>query len=294
MLDDIFLGCHVGMNSPEYFLGSVKEALSYNANAFMFYTGAPQNTIRKPLDELRIKEGIELLKQHNFDFTKLVVHAPYIVNPANTIKEGIEEFNINIILNEIKRSEAFNASILVLHPGAHVGMGNITGLNEVIKVLNAIIDSHESNVKIALETMAGKGSEVGISFEELKYIINGINNKNRIGVCLDTCHINDAGYNVDNVDDIITKFDEIIGLKYLSVLHINDSKNPKGAHKDRHENIGYGTLGFDTLRKYIIHPKLKNVPKILETPYYNDNPVYKIEIEMLRSGNYIQNWRDKL
>ncbi|MGM9873628.1 MAG: deoxyribonuclease IV [Bacilli bacterium] len=294
MDDKYYIGCHVSMNTPEYFLGSAKEAISYNANAFMFYTGAPQNTIRKPLNELNIKEGIELLEKNNFDFSKLVVHAPYIVNPANTVKEGIEDFNISIITNEIKRTEAFKATIMVLHPGAHVGAGNIVGMNEVIKVLNKIIDSHKSNVKIAIETMAGKGSEVGINFKEIKYIIDGINDKSRIGVCLDTCHINDAGYDVSDVDNVINQFDEFIGLEYLSVIHINDSKNPIGAHKDRHENLGYGTIGFETLRKYITHPKLKDIPKILETPYYNDMPVYKKEIEMLRTGEYEPNWRDKL
>lgn len=294
MEEEIYIGCHVGMSAPEYYLGSAKEALSYNANAFMFYTGAPQNTIRKPLSELMINEGISYLKENNFDFSKIIVHAPYIVNPANTVKEGIEDFNIKIILNEIKRTEAFGASILVLHPGAHIGMGNVIGMNQVIKVLNEIIDSYESNVKIALETMAGKGSEVGITFEEIKYIINGINNKNRIGVCLDTCHINDAGYNVSNVDKIVEEFDSIIGLNYLLVIHVNDSKNSIGAHKDRHENIGYGTIGFETLRKYIIHPKLKGIPKILETPYYNGFPVYKKEIEMLRNGKFIEGWLNKL
>lgn len=294
MEEKLYLGCHVSMNAPLYYLGSVKEALSYGANTFMFYTGAPQNSYRKPLEELKIEEGRKLLLEAGLDESKLVVHAPYIINAANGKREDLFDLSIKLILNEVKRTAAFNASILVLHPGSHVNNGVDFGIESLVKALDLVFEQDNSNVKIALETMAGKGSEIGTSFEQIRKIIDLCKYKDRLGVCLDTCHINDAGYDLNNVDEVLTKFDEIIGLDRLLVIHINDSKNIRGAHKDRHENIGYGTIGFDILSKIVHHPKLMNIPKILETPYVNEKPPYKVEISMLRSGKYIPNWKEEL
>lgn len=289
---ELYIGSHVSMNAPDFFVGSVKEAISYGSNTFMFYTGAPQNSFRKPVSELKIAEGRKLLLEAGFDESKLVVHAPYIINAANYTRPDIYELAINTIVSELRRTAAFGVGILVLHPGSHVGMGAENGILALAKALDVAFASDGTNVKIALETMAGKGHEIGVNFEEIKSIIDHCKFKDRLGVCLDTCHISDAGYDVKNFDEILKEFDRIIGLDRLLVVHVNDSKNPISAHKDRHENIGYGYLGFDTLYKVVHHPLLINVPKILETPYINEKAPYKQEIEMLRSGKYIDNWRD--
>ncbi len=289
---ELYIGSHVSMNAPDFFVGSVKEAISYGSNTFMFYTGAPQNSFRKPLNELKIEEGRKLLKEAGFDETKLIVHAPYIINAANYTKPDLWEMSINTIVSELRRTAAFGVKTLVLHPGSHVGMGAENGILALAKALDLAFTTDGTDVKIALETMAGKGHEIGITFEEIRSIIDHCNHKERLGVCLDTCHINDAGYNVENFDEILKEFDKVIGLDRLLVVHVNDTKNPIGAHKDRHENIGYGYLGFDTLYKVVHHPLLKGVPMILETPYYNEKAPYKQEIEMLRSGKFIKGWRD--
>ena len=289
---DLYIGSHVGMNAPEFYLGSVKEALSYDANTFMFYTGAPQNSIRKPLSELKIQEGRKLLKEAGIDESKLIVHAPYIINAANYTNPDLYEKSIGTIVSELKRTAGFGASIMVLHPGSHVGMGAENGILALAKALDLALSVDGTNVKIAIETMAGKGHEIGITFEQVQSIIENCKHKDRLGVCLDTCHISDAGYDVvGDFDGIIEKFDKVIGLDRLLVVHVNDSKNPIAAHKDRHENIGYGYLGFDALYKVVHHPRLKGIPMILETPYYNEKAPYKQEIEMLRSGKFV-NWRD--
>ena len=290
--DELIIGSHVGMSAPDFYLGSVKEAISYGSTTFMFYTGAPQNSFRKPVNELKIEEGRKLLKEAGFDESKLVVHAPYIINAANYTRPDIYELAINTIVSELRRTAAFGVGILVLHPGSHVGMGVENGILALSKALDVAFASDGTKVKIALETMAGKGHEIGVNFKEIKSIIDHCEHKDRLGVCLDTCHISDAGYDVKDFDKILEEFDRIVGLDRLLVVHVNDSKNPIGAHKDRHENIGYGYLGFETLYKIVNHPKLASVPKILETPYYNEKAPYKQEIEMLRSGNYIDNWRD--
>ena len=287
----IYLGSHVSMNAPDFYLGSVKEAISYGSTTFMFYTGAPQNSFRKPLSELKIQEGRKLLKEAGFDESKLVVHAPYIINAANYTRPDLYEMSINTIVSELRRTAGFGCSILVLHPGSHVGMGAENGILALAKALNTCFATDGTNVKIALETMAGKGHEIGVNFEQIRSIIDHCEHKDRLGVCLDTCHINDAGYDVSNFDEILKEFDKVIGLDRLLVVHVNDTKNPIGAHKDRHENIGYGYLGFETLYKVVNHPLLREVPKILETPYYNEKAPYKQEIKMLRSGKFI-NWRD--
>ena len=288
--EELYIGSHVSMSGPEYYVGSVKEALSYGANTFMFYTGAPQNTFRLPLERLRIEEGRALLKANGIDESKIVVHAPYIINIANQLNPDIYDLGKRNLLNELRRTNAFGPKILVLHPGSHVGTGVENGLDSIIKALNEILDEDGTDVKIALETMAGKGSEMGTSFEQLKQIISSLKKPERVGVCLDTCHISDNGLDVADFDAILKQFDEIIGLNKLLVVHVNDSKNPVGAHKDRHENIGYGFIGFENLNKVVHHPLLKGIPMILETPYYQENPPYKKEIEMFRKQAF-EDWR---
>lgn len=294
-MDDykLLLGSHVSMNSPDFYEGSVKEALSYGSNVFMFYTGAPQNTYRKPLSELKIQEGRKLIKEAGIDESKIIVHAPYIINGANKSREDLFDLSIKVIGSELERTAGFGCKILVLHPGAHVSQGYDVAIDNLAECLDIVLSKDNSDVKIALETMAGKGTEIGITFEQIKAIIDKCKYKDRLGVCLDTCHISDAGYDVHDVDGVLKEFDRVIGLDRLLVVHLNDSKNVRGAHKDRHENMGYGYIGYETMYKYAHHPLLNGIPKVLETPYINEKPPYKQEIEMLKSGKYIEGWREK-
>ena len=276
----LYIGSHVGFGKNSQLLGSVMEALSYGSNTFMFYTGAPQNTMRYSIDNELTKNAYDLMKKNKIDLSKVIVHAPYIVNLANPDNEK-HMFAINFLKQEIKRCEELGISKMVLHPGSHVGFGIDIGIENIIDGLNNILKDDKS-VCILLETMAGKGNEVGSTFEEIKKIIDGVVEKDKIGVCLDTCHIHDAGYDLSNFDDILDKFDKVIGLNYLKCIHINDSKNPIGSRKDRHENIGKGYIGLDNLLKVIYHKKLDNISKILETPYINDLPPYKEEIALIK------------
>lgn len=281
----MIIGSHVSMSGKEMLLGSAKEALSYGANTFMFYTGAPQNTAHKPIDQLRIEEAKELMKENGIEIDNVVVHAPYIINLANTTKPETFELAVSFLKQEIERCKAIGATRLVLHPGAHVGAGSQIGLERIVEGLNEATKDC-GNVKIALETMAGKGSECGRTFDELQYIIENVDNNECLGVCMDTCHLHDAGFDLTKFDDILTEFDQKIGLERLLVVHVNDSKNECGASKDRHENIGYGHIGFDTLNMIVHHNKLKSVPKILETPYIEKIAPYKEEIEMFRTQTF--------
>ena len=290
--EKIYLGSHVDLKAPNYYLGSVQAALNYGATTFMFYTGAPQNSFRKPTSELWIKEGRALIKEKGLDESKIVVHAPYIVNPANFSKPDLYMMSIDFIAKELVRTAEFGASILVLHPGASVGQDREECFKAVAAALDSSFKLAPNNVRIALETMSGKGTEIGITFEEIRKIIDYSNNKDRLGVCLDTCHIHDAGYDINDIDGVLDEFDRIIGLDRLLAIHINDSKNPRGAHKDRHENIGFGYVGFEAANKFVHHPKLVDIPKILETPYYNEKPPYKEEIKMLREGKFDPDWRN--
>lgn len=290
----LYIGSHVSMSGPNYFLESVNEAISYGSNTFMFYTGAPQNSFRVPLEKCKIIEGQKLLLENGFDLSKLIVHAPYILNIANKLKPELFEISKKNLINELRRTKAFGASILVLHPGSHVGQGALVGLNNIVEALNDVFKEDGTDVKIALETMAGKGSELGASFDELSYIISHSNYPDRLGVCFDTCHVSDEGLDLANFDDILDEFDQKIGINKILCVHINDSKNPIGSHKDRHENIGYGYIGFANLYHIVYHPKLNNIPKILETPYFKDKPPYKMEIKMLRSGEFIPSWRENI
>lgn len=291
--NQLLIGSHVSMNSPSFYEGSANEAISYGSTTFMFYTGAPQNSYRVPLNKLKIEEGRRIIKEAGIDESKIIVHAPYIINPANKARPDLYEMSIKTIINELQRTAAFGAKTLVLHPGAHVGQGFETAIKSLSEALDQVFENDGTDVKIAIETMAGKGTEIGITFEQVKQIIDGCKHKDRIGVCLDTCHINDGGYDIADVDGLLKQFDDIIGLDRLLVVHLNDSKNPRDSHKDRHENLGYGSIGFDTLNKIAHHPLLVNVPKILETPYINEKPPYKQEIKMLKDGKFIDGWRDE-
>lgn len=293
MNNDLIIGSHITMTGPDYFLGSVKSAISYEETAFMFYTGAPQNTVRSPLEKLKIKEGLELLKNSDIKIQNVIVHAPYLINLANTIKADIFDLSVNFLVSELKRTAAFGVTKIVLHPGAHLQAGKEKGLNQLIKGLDIAMDKDGTNVKICLETMAGKGSEIGVTFEDLAYVINNSKHNDRLGVCLDTCHINDFGYCVAELEQILNEFDRIIGLDKLMVIHLNDSKSERYSHKDRHENIGYGTIGFETLLKWAYEPRLKNVPKILETPYIDGVAPYKNEILMIRNKKFDANLKEK-
>lgn len=281
----LLIGSHVSMNGKEMMLGSVKEALSYGSTTFMFYTGAPQNTSRKPIDALRIDEAKQLMKDNNIDIDNVVVHAPYIINLANTIKPETFELAVDFLKQEIERCEAIGVSRLVLHPGSHVKAGDEAGLNQVVKGLDMVLNENQK-VKIALETMAGKGSEVGKDFDQLQYIIEHVNHNELLGVCLDTCHLHDGGYDLTQFDAILDEFDQKIGLDRLLVVHVNDSKNPMGARKDRHENLGHGYIGFETLNAIVHHPRLEMIPKILETPYIEQKAPYKKEIDMLKTQTF--------
>ena len=278
----LIIGSHVGYKKDSGLVGSVKEALSYDANTFMFYTGAPQNTIRSSIDLENVKEAYKLMQDNGIDKNNVIVHAPYIINLANG-DESKFNFSCNFLSEELKRVNTLGMKYLVLHPGSHVGQGVDIGTSNIIKALNKVLSNDESDVMILLETMAGKGSELGKTFEELKQIIDGIKKKERIGICLDTCHLNDAGYNLKNFDEVLESFDKIIGINKIKCIHINDSKNPLGSHKDRHENIGKGTIGLDILMKVINNSKLKDIPKILETPYIDGKAPYKGEIALIRS-----------
>jgi deoxyribonuclease-4 len=260
----ILLGCHVSMTKPNYLLGSAQTAVSFGANTFMFYTGAPQNSVRTPLNQLKIAEFRQYLKEHDLKISDLVVHAPYIINVA-TSDSRRHNIATQILKNEVYRTSEIGCRYLVLHPGSAIGISKTQAIANIAQAINKI-NLTNKDVIICLETMSGKGNEIGRTFDELAQIINLIDNKHLIGVCLDTCHINDAGYEDSNIDKVLNDFDQIIGLQYLKVIHLNDSKNVRGANKDRHENIGYGTIGFNTLLKYVYDKRLMTIPKILETP----------------------------
>ena len=285
----MIIGSHVSFKKEDQMLGSVKEAISYGANTFMFYTGAPQNTNRIPINDNLTFEAKKLMKENNIDINNVIVHAPYIINPANNKND---DFNIKFLKEEIKRVEMLGITKLVLHPGSHVGLGKDEGIKNIIKCLNNTL-TNDTKVTICIETMAGKGTELMYDFNDIKYLLNNIKIKDKVKVCLDTCHVNDAGYDIKCVID---DFDRIIGLDNLKCIHINDSKNVKASHKDRHENFGLGTIGFDNLINIIYDHRLENIPMILESPYVTKEedkkrayPPYKFEIEMIRNKKFNNN-----
>ena len=285
----MLLGSHVSMSGKKMLEGSAEEAHKFGESTFMIYTGAPQNTRRKSIEDLNIEKGHEAMDKYGL--SNLVVHAPYIINIANTTKPEVFQLGVDFLQNEIERTQALGAKDIVLHPGSHVGAGADKGIQQIIKGLNEVL-THDNDVRIALETMAGKGSEVGQSFEEIAQIIDGVTHNDRLSICFDTCHTHDAGYNIkEDFDGVLNEFDKIIGLDRIKVVHVNDSKNEQGAHKDRHENIGFGHIGFDALNYVVHHDVFKDIPKILETPYVgedkkNKKPPYKFEIEMLKAQQF--------
>lgn len=299
-MNDLIIGSHVSYNGTEGLVGSVLEALSYGENTFMFYTGAPQNTIRSSIDMELTSLAHKTMEEQGIDIKNVIVHAPYIINLANDKDEDKFNFGVNFLKQELKRTEMLGVNKVVLHPGSHVGLGTEKGIENIIMALNMALDSDKGPI-ILLETMAGKGTEVGITFEELNEIIKGIKYQNRVMVCMDTCHMFDAGYDLSDFDKILEEFDSVVGLSKIGCIHVNDSKNILGSHKDRHENIGYGEIGFDNLIKIIYHDKLKEVPKILETPYVSKDegkdrtyPPYKHEIEMIRNKKFDENLIDEI
>lgn len=287
----MLLGSHVSMSGKEMLLGSAKEAASYGANVFMMYTGAPQNTRRKEVSTFRYEEAKQFMQENGIEF--FTVHAPYIVNLANTTKEGYFEFAVDFLRQEVERVEAIGSHQITLHPGSHVGAGVDVGIAQIVAGLNEVLTSHQTP-QIALETMAGKGTELGRTFEEIARMIEGVTHNEKLSVTFDTCHVYDAGYDIVNdLDGVLNEFDQIIGLDRLKVLHINDSKNPFKSHKDRHQNIGLGSIGFETLHRIVHHPQLMHIPKILETPWVplptdakKKVAPYQQEIAMLRSGQF--------
>ncbi len=289
----LYIGSHVSMSGKKMLLGSVEESIKNGANAMMIYTGAPQNTKRKPVEELRIDEAKALLQENDIDLDRVIIHAPYIINLGNTIKPDTFAIAVDFLKMEIERTQAIGAKYIVLHPGAHVKAGTSAGLEQIVKGLDLVL-TKEQNAIVCLETMAGKGTELGRTFEELAYIINNVKHPEKLGVCLDTCHIHDAGYDLSDFDQILNEFDATIGLDKLKVLHINDSKNIRGASKDRHDNIGYGHIGFENIMQVINHPKTKDITKILETPYVNDKKEapYQKEIAMMRANEFTD-WLDE-
>ena len=290
----LIIGSHVGFNSKDGLLGSVKEALSYHTNTFMFYTGAPQNTIRKEIDEKTTKEAHVLMEENNINIQNVICHAPYIINLANRKDEQKWHFSIDFLKGELKRCDLLGIKYLVLHPGSAVGLPKEEALQNIKDGLNEVLKDN-FNCLILLETMAGKGTECGTNLEEIKYLVD--NTSYPVGVCLDTCHLNDSGIDMSKFDDYLNAFDEKIGLDKVKCIHINDSKNVIGSHKDRHENIGYGTIGFENILNIIYNERLKDVPKILETPYVGETledkkriyPPYLFEIKMIREKKFDEN-----
>lgn len=280
----MIIGSHVSFGKDQL-LASAQTAVSFGANTFMFYTGAPQNTIRAELKRDITEKAWEYMKENNIDINNVICHAPYIINLAN--KEKIESWNFSIsfLKNEIKRITEMGVNYIVVHPGNALKLDREEALSNIALALNYIIDE-DTKPMILLESMAGKGSECGINIYELKSILNKVNLKDKVGICLDTCHLNDSGVDIAKFDEYLSVFDSEIGLDKVKCVHVNDSKNVIGSKKDRHANIGFGTIGFDNLLNVIYNPKLKDVPKILETPYIGEFPPYKFEIAMIESKKF--------
>lgn len=284
----MIIGSHVHFKTKQI-LDSVKEAVQYNANTFMFYTGAPQNTFRSSIKKEYLEDAKKIMKENNIDINNVICHAPYIINLANNVDEHKYEFSKEFLRKEIDRCEELEVKYLVLHPGSSVKIDRNIAIDNIIRAINDIT-KEDDKCTILLETMAGKGTEIGCNLEEIAYIVKNV--KNKIGVCLDTCHLNDSGININNFDDYLDEFEKQVGIDKIKCIHVNDSKNEINTHKDRHENFGFGTIGFDALMKVINNPKLKDVPKILETPYIEDKPPYKFEIEMIKEGKFNPNLKD--
>ena len=286
----MIIGSHVHFKTKQI-LDSVLEAVQYNANTFMFYTGAPQNTIRSSIKKEYLEEAKKIMAENNIDINNVICHAPYIINLANNLDEHKYEFSKEFLRKELDRCEELEVKYLVLHPGSSVKIDRNIAIDNIVRAINDITKEDDKCI-ILLETMAGKGTEIGCNLNEIAYIVKNV--KNKIGVCLDTCHLNDSGVNINNFDDYLDEFEKQVGIDKIKCIHVNDSKNEINTHKDRHENFGFGTIGFDALMKVINNPKLKDVPKILETPYIEDKPPYKFEIEMIKEGKFNPNLKDNV
>lgn len=294
----LIIGSHVSYKSSNQLVGSTREAIGYGANTFMFYTGAPQNTTRVNINNELTKEAQKLMNDNNIDINNVIVHAPYIVNLANMNNFN---FSVEFLKQELKRCNILGVKYMVLHPGSAVNVSRSEAIDNISRGLNLILDN-DYNTTILLETMAGKGNEIGKDFNELKQIIDKVENKDRIGVCMDTCHLNDAGYDMSDFDNVLDIFDNIIGIDKIGCIHINDSMNSINSHKDRHENIGFGTIGFDNLINIIYNKRLEDVPKILETPYVTKDelskekiyPPYKYEIAMIKNKVFDEKLKEKI
>ena len=288
----MIIGSHVNFGS-EQLLGSAKQAVSFGANTFMFYTGAPQNTIRKDIKDDLTDEAVKYMKENNIDINNVICHAPYIINLANKEKEDSWNFSISFLKSEINRITKMGINYIVVHPGNALKIDRMEALNNIAEAINNII-TIDTKPMILLETMAGKGTECGINIYEINEILNKVNLKEKVGVCLDTCHLNDSGIDISKFDEYLDEFDEKIGIESIKCIHVNDSKNEIGTHKDRHANLGYGTIGFENLINVIYNTRLKNVPKILETPWIGEYPPYKIEIDMIKSKKFNPNLEEEV
>lgn len=274
------IGCH--LSSSKGFKNMGEDALSIGANTFQFFTRNPRGSKAKDIDEKDVEEFLDIITENNFG--KILAHAPYTLNACSADPKN-REFAIEIMKDDLKRMEYIPGNLYNFHPGSHVKQGAEVGIQYIADALNEIL-TEEQNTTVLLETMAGKGTEVGRSFQEIAEIISKVNLKEKMGVCLDTCHIHDAGYDIVNdLDNVLDEFDKIIGLERLKAIHLNDSKNPFESHKDRHETIGNGYIGLDAITRIINHPKLRNLPFYLETP--NELDGYKKEIQLLRE-RYIE------
>ena len=269
------IGCHLSISKGYENMGN--EALKINANTFQFFTRNPRGGKIKDLNENDINKLLGLMQENKF--AKILAHAPYTMNLCSD-KEDIRDFAKNMMKEDLERMEYLPGNMYNFHPGSHVGQGTEKGIEYIVKALNEVLTENQ-NTTVLLETMAGKGTEIGRNFEELKMIIDKVYLKDKLGVCLDTCHINDAGYDVSNMDKVLEEFDKVIGLDYLKAIHLNDSMNEKGSHKDRHQKIGEGTIGIKNIEKIINNSILKRIPFYLETP--NDLDGYAKEIKLLRN-----------
>ena len=288
---NLIIGSHVSFNNKKQLLGSVEEAISYNANTFMIYTGGAQSTMRSAINDELTYEAHKLMIEHNINAKNVIVHAPYIVNLANRSDQNKYDFYIDFLSKELDRCKTLGLDKIVLHPGSATTCTKEEAIENIAHGINLVYKS-TTNTMILLEFMAGKGTEVGTSIDELKSIIDRVDDKERIGVCLDSCHMNDAGIDISKIDEFLDEFDLKIGIDKIKCFHINDSMNPIGSHKDRHANIGYGTIGFNNLLNVVYNTKLEGIPMILETPYINRNESnayapYKMEIESIRNKEFI-------
>ena len=271
----LYIGSHISAAKGYAAMG--KQALKLGANTFAFFTRNPRGGKAKEIDQTDVDKFLQIAEEHAFG--RLVAHAPYTMN-ACAAKEEIRSFAKEMMEDDLKRMEYTPGNYYNFHPGSHVGQGSDAGIAMIADLLNEVLQPEQSTT-VLLETMAGKGSEVGCKFEELAAILAQVTLKDKMGVCLDTCHVWDAGYDIVNdLDGVLDRFDHVIGLEYLKAIHMNDSMNPLGSHKDRHECLGKGSLGLETFRRIVNHPRLKDKPMILETP--NELPGYAGEIKILR------------